>query len=102
MGDTFLGHPGTQLVTADGIVGRSGKPVRVYHIHVISGAGGGGIVSLRNGSVVGATAWATVTGTASTGVTFDFGETGILLPAGCFVDIDANVTSVAVTFSTEN
>lgn len=102
MGDTFLGHPGTQLVTADGIVGRSGLPVRVYSLHIISGAGGGGIVILRNGAVVGATAWVQCTGTASDGETFGFGETGILLPAGCYVDIDANVTSVAVTFSTEN
>jgi len=102
MGDTFLGHPGTQLVTADGIVGRSGLPVRVYHVHINSGAAAG-VVNLRNGSTVAATIWAICNGTgANQGNNVSFGECGILLPAGCYVDVDANVTSVAVTFSTEN
>ena len=102
MGDTFLGHPGTELVTADKIIGRSGKPVRVYHLHINSGAGGGGVVNLRNGALVTSTIWAICNGTASAGEGVSFGETGILLPLGCFVDVDANVTSVAITFHTEN
>jgi len=102
MGDTFLGMPGTQLVVADGTVGRAGLPVRVYNLHINCNAGGNGVVNLRNGSTVAATIWAICNGTASSGVTVPFAETGILLPAGCFVDIDANVTSVAVTFATEN
>ena len=102
MGDTFLGMPGTQLVTADGTIGRVSLPVRVYHIHINCGAGGNGVVNLRNGSTVAATIWAICNGTASQGITVSWGECGILLPAGCYVDIDANVTSVAVTFATEN
>jgi len=98
--DVNLGAPGTQLVTADGIIGRSGKPVRIYHIHIISG-GTAGVVAFRNGTLVTDTIWLQETGTASTGATFDYSE-GFLLPGGCFVDVDANVTSVAVTFHTEN
>ena len=100
MSEWSLGAPGTQLVTADGIVGRSGKPVRVYSIHIISG-GTAGIVNLRNGPAVTDTIWTTSTGVIDTGVNFFFAE-GIRFPLGCFVDVDANVTSVAVTFSTEN
>lgn len=101
MGTNTYGSPGTELVTADGTIGVSGKPVRIYHINILSGAGGGGVVNFRNGTLVGDTIWLSQTGTASTGVTFEYNE-GFLLPAGCFVDIDANVTSVAVTFHTEN
>jgi len=101
MGTNVFGSPGTQLVTADGVIGRSGLPVRIYHIHIISGGGGGGVVNLRNGSVVGDTIWVSETGTVSVGTTFDYNE-GLLLPGGCFVDVDANVTSVAVTFHIEN
>ena len=99
--DAHLGAPGTQLVTADGIVGVSGKPVRIYHIHIISG-GTAGVVNLRNGALVTDTIFATETGTANTGATFSYDHVGILLSAGAFIDIDANVTSVAVTFHTEN
>lgn len=98
--DVHLGAPGTQLVTADGIVGRSGKPVRIYHINILSGAAGG-VVNLRNGALVTSPIWVQEVGTATQGVSFAFNE-GLLLPGGCFVDIDANVTSVAVTFSIEN
>lgn len=100
MGTNTYGSPGTTLVTADGTIGVSGKPVRVYHIHILSG-GTAGVVALRNGTAVTDTIWVQETGTASTGATFDYGE-GVLLPGGCFVDVDANVTSVAVTFHTEN
>jgi hypothetical protein len=91
----------TELVTADTTIGRVGKPVRIYHINILSGGGGGGVVNLRNGTVVGDPIWVQEVGTVSQGVSFSFNE-GLLLPAGCFVDIDANVTSVAVTFHTEN
>lgn len=101
MGTHTFGCPGTELVTADGIVGVSGKPVRVYQIHIISGGGGAGVVNLRNGTLVTDTIWVSETGTASQGESFHYSE-GTLFPLGLFVDIDANVTSVAVTFHTEN
>ena len=90
---------GTQLLTADGVVGTSGVPIWVYAIHILSGAGGGAVVSLRNGTTASDTIYVTETGTASTGKTVLFGNGGLLFPAGCFVDVDTNTTSVAVSFS---
>ena len=81
---------GYQVVTEDGILDASGKAVAVYGINIVSD-GTAGVVILRNGAVVGATAVLTVTGTASKGVYIDFGG-GLVFPDGCFVDIDAHVT----------
>jgi len=95
----MIQNAGTQIITADGVVNASSVAVRVFAVHIISGAGGGAVVSLRSGAVVGGTIWVTETGTASTGKTFSYGTQGILFPNGCFVDVDTNTTSVAVTYS---
>jgi hypothetical protein len=94
---SLLQSSGLQFLTADGVVGASGKPVRVYSIHIISSGGGAAAVSLVNGTAAG-TAVITETGTTSKGVTFSYGATGMPFPSGCFVDIDTNTTSVAVSF----
>lgn len=95
----MIQNAGTQLVTADGVVGSAGVAVRVFAIHILSGGGGAAVVSLRSGSVVGGTVWITESGTTSTGKTFSYGTQGVWFPSGCFVDVDANTTSVAVTFT---
>lgn len=97
----FQNFTGTQLVTADGVVGTSGKPVRIFSIHILSGAGGGAVVNLRSGTAVGGTIRIKETGTVDTGKTFDYGKYGYLFEAGCFCDVDANTTSVAVQFEKE-
>lgn len=89
---------GTQLVTADAAVGTSGVPVRVKMIHILSAATGA-VVSLRNGTSASGTVYVTETGTANTGKTVYFGDSGVVFPAGCFVDVDGNTTSVAVTYA---
>ena len=94
------GSPGTQLVTADAAIGVSGKPVRVFSAAVLSGGGGAGIVIFRNGTSATSTIYAQIDGTTSKGTQAEW-LGGILFPAGCFCDIDANVTSVAVNFTTE-
>lgn len=94
----MIQNASTQLVTADGILGVSGTPVRIFAIHILSSGGGASAVSLRSGTTVGGTVWVTETGTVSTGKTFSYGTQGILFPNGCFVDVDANTTSVAVTY----
>lgn len=86
-------------MTADAVVGASAKPVRVFSIHILSGAGGGAVISLKSGTTSSGTAYITETGTASTGKTFTYGLQGVWFPSGCFVDVDANTTSVAVTFN---
>jgi hypothetical protein len=90
---------GDQLITADGVIGVSGKPIRLFNMHIISGAGGGAIVSVRAGTVVGGTIQITETATASTGKTFDYGMHGHYFPTGAFVDVDTNTTSVLVSYS---
>lgn len=89
---------GSQLLTADGAVGSSGKAVRVFAVHIISG-GVASVVSLRNGTSASDTAYVTETGTVGTGATFNYGTQGILFPNGCFVDVDGNTTSALVVFN---
>lgn len=95
----MIQNAGTQVITADGVVNSTAKAVRIFSIHILSGAGGGGVVSLRSGSTVSGTIWVTESGTASTGKTFSYGTQGILFPSGCFVDVDANTTSVTLTYN---
>lgn len=91
-----ISRHGTQLVTADGVLGISAAPKYVYGLHIISG-GTAAVVSLRNGTAVTDTIYVTETGTANKGIDFNFGE-GYHFPAGCFVDVDVNTTSVLVSF----
>lgn len=97
----MAGESGTQLIVADGVVGTSGKPVRIFSIHILSGAGGAAVVNLRSGTAVGGTIRIKETGTIDTGKTFSYGKYGHLFEAGCFCDVDANTTSVAVNYSQE-
>ena len=90
---------GSQLITADGVVGTSGLPVRIFSIHIISGTAA--VVSLKTGAATCGAIWVTETGTLNTGKTFNYGEQGLRFPAGCFVDVDANTTSVLVTYAKE-
>ena len=94
----MIQNAGTQLITADGVVGAAGVAVRIFAIHVISGGGGAAVPALRSGSVIGGTIWIKETGTTGTGKTFSYGLQGVHFPNGCFVDVDANTTSVAVTY----
>lgn len=92
-------NSGSQNVTADGVIGTSAAPTRVYSAHVISSGGGAASVLLRNGTSTGGTIYLQLDGTTSKGVTFTFGTHGQVFPAGCFVDVDGNTTSVLVAFS---
>lgn len=95
------GFVGTQLITQDGVVGTSGSPVRIFAIHILSGGGGAAVVSLRSGTAVSGTIRIKETGTSATGKTFSYGKFGVLFEAGCYCDIDANTTSVAVAYEQE-
>jgi hypothetical protein len=93
---TELGLVGTVRKTADGELLSGGERIRVYAMHLVSGAGGNSVVSLKNGGAAG-DIWITCTGTASTGITFDFGHKGFVFTNGCYVDVDANTNSVLVS-----
>lgn len=90
---------GSVQLTADGVVGTSGSPVRVFNMHIVSGGGGAAIVSLYNNTAATGTAYMKETGTVSTGKTFDYGNGGQLFASGCFVDVDTNTASVLISYS---
>lgn len=88
---------GSDYLTADSVVGVSGKPVRIYSVTALSGATAGKVV-LRNGTTSGGTIYVNaLCGTVSQTNTFNF-EGGMFFPDGCFFDKDANVTSVVVCY----
>jgi len=87
---------GTVLVTAAGVALGIGKPITVYGIHLISGSGGGSVITLRNGTTAAGTIYIQETGTTSTGVDFNYGE-GFYFPAGLYVSVDANLTSALLS-----
>ncbi len=90
--------PGQQKVTGDSIIGPSGMPIRVFCVELVSG----GTLStciLKNGTTSSGAAWAQIDGIASSSVTKNYGG-GLLFPAGCFFDADANISYANVIFTT--
>ena len=88
---------GSKYLSADGVVGVSGKPVRVYSVELLSGATAG-ILVLRNGSTAAGTIYVNQTcATVSETNTFNWCG-GITFPDGCFFDKDTNTTSVVVNY----
>ena len=96
-----MGQGGLITLTADGAVGPSGSPIRLFVMHIISDGVGGGVAQLRNGIADTDTLIIQQTGTTSTGATFTYGEAGFLFPAGLFFDEGANITSVSFTIQVE-
>jgi hypothetical protein len=96
-----FGTPGTVVITnqTDAAIGPSGKPIRIFSISVLSG-GTAAVVKLFNGTDASGVIWLQVDGTINKAVTVDFAN-GILFPAGCFADVDANTVSLIVACSSE-
>lgn len=92
--------PGNQLVTANGVIGTSGNPIRVFHIHILSGASAG-VVQLRNGTSDTDPIYIQETGISSTGADFPY-NAGILFQNGCFLDEDTAPTSTLVVYTEEH
>jgi len=92
--------PGNQLVLANGVVGTSGNPIRVFSIHILSGASAG-VVQFRNGTADTDTIFVQETGLANTGATFNYAG-GVRFPDGCFLDEDTAPTSTLVVFTEEH
>ncbi len=89
---------GFQRITADGVLNTSGEPVAIYGLNILSTGGGGGVVNLRSGTAVGGAIIIQEQGTTSQGRSVNYGGNGIVFPSGCYVDVDANVTSVTIAF----
>jgi hypothetical protein len=88
---------GFSRIVADGVLSTSGEPVAIYGMNIISG-GTAGVVNLRDGTAVSGAINIQEKGTASQGKSINYGGHGIVFPNGCYVDIDANVTSVTISY----
>ena len=84
----------TVRLTADGAVGVSGKPMRVYWVMLVSGATAS-TTSLKNGTSTSGTAYAQVDGKANEGVLINFAG-GMRFPSGCYMDTDANISYATI------
>lgn len=98
----MIQNAGSQAIVSgtDAAIGTSGKPTRVFAVNFLSG-GTAGTLTLRNGTSASAPVFVTETGVINTGKTVEYGTAGVLFPAGCFLDVDANVTAGVVTYSQE-
>ena len=99
--------PGVQRVTGDVAIGITTvnpatgavPPVRVYSVHLVSGATAS-TCTLKNGTTTSGDVYVQIDGIASQGQTLNFAG-GLRFPAGCFFDADANISSAVVTFVQE-
>lgn len=98
----MIQNAGSQAIVSGtgAAIGTSGKPTRVFCINFTSD-GTAGVFILRNGTSASGTAFVTENGVISSGKTVAYGQTGIMFPAGCFMDIDAHCTGGVVSFAKE-
>jgi hypothetical protein len=87
---------GTARLTADGVIGTSGKPIRITSI-VVHSAGTGGVVQLRNGTSGTDTEFDEINGTANVSKRVEY-EGGLFLPDGGYYDEDANVVYSVINY----
>lgn len=96
-----MGLAGNTIVTADTVIGVSGRPVRVFSATYLSSGTAAALV-LRNGTGAGDDALVqTADGTINVSITLNFGESGLLFPAGCFVDFDSDMTRISIMAQAE-
>lgn len=88
---------GSQILTASGPAGGSGKPVRILNMSILS-AGSSGTVNLHNGISTGDPVYVKETGLLLRSVIFEY-RRGFLFASGCFVELDSNTSSVLVEYS---
>jgi hypothetical protein len=95
-----MGSPGTQyFTTTDLALGTAGADTRVFSVSYTSG-GTAAVVILRDGTSASDRIFLRLDGTINKGTTWN-DPNGLLFPNGCFVDVDANVASCAVSFIQE-
>ncbi len=92
---------GSQQRTTDGVIGTSGKKIRVYEVIVRSGGGGAAVVAIYNNTSATGTPLDIINGTTSLTVRVPY-VGGLLFGSGCFVDVDTNTDWVTVIYEQEN
>ena len=96
----FGATSGSETLTADGVVGISGKPVRIFSIYWVKEAGAETMV-VRSGTSASGDIIIEQVSTANDGNFLDLGGEGILFPSGAFYDEGTAITSATFTFRTE-
>lgn len=91
---------GSERYTGDSVVGKSGKPTRVYSATWLCGGATNVNLVLRNGTSASGTVYVQQAGTNGVTVTQNW-EGGLLFPNGCFFDQDGDVTAAVIEFSVE-
>ena len=91
--------PGRKRFTVDSVVGASGKPIRIFSTHIISGSTAGK-VRLRSGTAISDVSILQIDGVANSGTTENFAG-GMRFENGCFADIVANVSSISIVYTHE-
>ena len=94
------GSSGAVSVTANSVIGTSGRPIRIFAVNMLS-TGTAGELILRNGPAITDTIWVREQGVIDTGNTVDYGKEGILFPAGCYYEDDGNFTAVTIQYAEE-
>lgn len=88
---------GSQRLTTDGVIGVSGKPVRIYNVEMLNDASVGELV-IRDGTTDSGTIYIKKNGVVIADTdTFNW-EGGFFFPNGAFFDKDANTVAVVVNF----
>ena len=85
---------GSIRITAAGVVGVSGQPLRVFGFTLRSGGGGPGTVTLYNGTDTTGTEKYRLSGNIDASADKVFGAEGKHFPGGCYADLDADVVYV--------
>lgn len=92
---------GSQKRTSDGVIGTSGKKIRLYGLVVRGGSGGATVVNVYDGTSTGGTLMDVVNAAQDT-TTRAMYAGGLQLPSGCFLDVDSNTDFVTAIFEQEN
>ena len=92
---------GSQKRTTDGVIGTSGKKIRLYELIVVSTGGGAAVVNVYDGTSTAGVLMDTINGTTSLTVRAGY-IGGLYLGSGCFVDVDANTSFVTAIYEQEN
>jgi hypothetical protein len=97
--------PGSQRITASGIVGPTvdgvthPKPIRLFCVSLVSG-GTASVLSLLNGTSASGTQYVSITGTISTGTVVNFAG-GLRFPDGLYASADGNISSATFVYDYE-
>lgn len=90
---------GSQKRTTDGVIGGSGKAIRVFGF-IVNADSSGTVVAVYDGTSTGGTAMDSLVGAASISTRISYAG-GLLFPNGCFIDVDAHTNYVVASYSQE-